>query len=51
VILEVTMVEYGYPDIAVYDERWQRSFDDDAILDREGRTLATLALECGRFLR
>ncbi len=35
----------------IYDERWQRIFDDDAILEREGRALGRLAQDCRRFLR
>jgi hypothetical protein len=35
----------------VYDGRWQRRFDDEEILAREGKVLGTLALECRRFLR
>jgi len=51
VILEVPMAGYGGTGIEVYDERWQRRFDDAEILAREGKVLGTLALECGRFLR
>jgi membrane-anchored protein YejM (alkaline phosphatase superfamily) len=50
VILEVPMAGYG-GGIAVYDGRWQRRFDDEEILAREGKVLGTLALECRRFLR
>jgi membrane-anchored protein YejM (alkaline phosphatase superfamily) len=51
VILEVPMAGYGGAEIAVYDGRWQRRFDDEEILAREGKVLGTLALECRRFLR
>lgn len=51
VILEVPMAGYGGTDIAVYDARWRRTFDDGAILEREGRSLVALAMECGHFLR
>jgi membrane-anchored protein YejM (alkaline phosphatase superfamily) len=51
VILEVPMAGYGGAEIAVYDGRWQRRFDDEEILAREGKVLGKLALECRRFLR
>jgi len=51
VILEVPMAGYGGAGIAVYDQRWQPRFDDGEILEREGRILGTLALECRRFLK
>jgi membrane-anchored protein YejM (alkaline phosphatase superfamily) len=50
-ILEVPMASYGGAGIAVYDLGWQRRFDDSALLEREGKVLGTLALECRRFLR
>jgi hypothetical protein len=45
------MAGYGGTGIAVYDQRWQRRFDDDEILAREGKALGNLALEWRRFLR
>ncbi len=51
VILEVPMASYGGAEIAAYDARWRRLFEDEAILERTGRALGTLALECRRFLR
>ena len=50
-ILEVPMASYGGGGIAVYDQSWRRVFDDSAVLERQGRVLGTLALECRRFLR
>lgn len=50
-IFEVPMASYGGAGIAVYDQRWQRVLDDEAVLARDVRVLGTLALECRRFLR
>lgn len=50
-ILEVPMAGYGGTGIAVYDVRWQPSFDDEAILEREGKALGALALDCRFFMR
>ena len=50
-ILEVPMAAHGGATIAVYDESWQRIFDDEVVLEREGRWLGVLALDCRRFLR
>jgi len=50
-ILEIPMATYGGTDIAVRDASWQPIFDDRAILEREGRALGRLALECARFMR
>jgi hypothetical protein len=50
-ILEVPMASHRGAGIAVYDERWQRVFEERELLEREGRRLGTLALECRRFLR
>ena len=49
-ILEIPMASHG-GGIAVYDQRWNRSFEDSAALAEAGRSLATLALECRQFLR
>ena len=49
-ILEVPLSSHG-GSIAVYDEHWQRVFEEDETLHREGPRLATLAFECRRFLR
>ncbi len=51
VILEVPMSSHGGTGIAVYTSQWQRVFDDRTVLRGEGKNLATLALECRRFLR
>ena len=51
-ILEVPMGSHRGTEIAIYDRHWRRILDDeDGILQREGRPLGALALECRRFLR
>lgn len=50
-ILAIPMAGYGGTEITVYDERWNQLFEDEAILARAGRSLGSLALECGRFMR
>ncbi len=37
--------------LEVHDPSWERVLDDADILEREGQSLGTLALECRRFLR
>jgi len=50
-LFEVPMAGYGGAGIAVYDPTWKPVMDDEAVLAREGRQLAQLALDCRRFLR
>jgi membrane-anchored protein YejM (alkaline phosphatase superfamily) len=50
-ILEVPMAGYEGMGIAVYDAQWKRVLADEEVLDRSGKVMLDLALECRKFLR
>jgi membrane-anchored protein YejM (alkaline phosphatase superfamily) len=50
-ILEVPTAGYEGTGIAVYDEQWRRVLEDEEVLERSGKAMLDLALECRKFLR